>query len=139
MFFGLLADSYYASIAGLFRIYFCYLSELQERCARLFGMEASLLVPTGTMGNLIASRCCACCNFIYIIIYSLSFHACKRRNQHFFRATEIRSIVYRPFQVGSSELGSSILYCFVVTLYRVFTCPFWCIFVKFVDFYMCSM
>ncbi|WAQ96415.1 THA1-like protein [Mya arenaria] len=28
--------------------------ELQRRCAELFGMEAALLVPTGTMGNLIS-------------------------------------------------------------------------------------
>ena len=30
--------------------------ELQERCAKLFGMEATLFVPTGTMGNLISSK-----------------------------------------------------------------------------------
>ncbi|KAL3877760.1 hypothetical protein ACJMK2_035422 [Sinanodonta woodiana] len=29
-------------------------NELQDRCAKLFGMEAALFVPTGTMGNLIS-------------------------------------------------------------------------------------
>ena len=32
------------------------LSALQERCAKMFGKEAALLVPTGTMGNLISSK-----------------------------------------------------------------------------------
>jgi len=35
------------------------LSELQTRCAELFGKEKALFVPTGTMGNLLSG------NFLY--------------------------------------------------------------------------
>ena len=37
--------------------------ELQKRCAKLFGMEDSLFVPTGTMGNLI------CCKYTHVVSY----------------------------------------------------------------------
>ena len=33
-------------------------SALQERIATLFGKEAALIVPTGTMGNLISGEIC---------------------------------------------------------------------------------
>lgn len=38
-------------------------SELQTRCAELFGKEKALFVPTGTMGNLLSG------NFVYQVTY----------------------------------------------------------------------
>lgn len=47
----------------------CLFLELQRRCAELFGTEAALFVPTGTMGNLISSRFID----IYLILYICMF------------------------------------------------------------------
>ena len=35
---------------------FLYITELQNHMAELFGKEAALFVPSGTMGNLISGR-----------------------------------------------------------------------------------
>ena len=37
-----------------FKYILVYVAELQSTMAALFGMEAALFVPSGTMGNLIA-------------------------------------------------------------------------------------
>ena len=49
--------------------FFYFFSELQRRCAELFGTEAALLLPTGTMGNLIASMCFIALYIILLLCY----------------------------------------------------------------------
>lgn len=51
-------------------------AELETRSAKLFGKEAALFVPSGTMGNLLAGECgffpvqsCFCCKITYSYQY----------------------------------------------------------------------
>ena len=42
------------TMSGRIHVIFHWIAGLQQQCAELFGMEAALFVPTGTMGNLIS-------------------------------------------------------------------------------------